>query len=146
MASPDGKQIMHAEVRIGDSVVYMNDPMGRAAPSKESPATTSIWLYVPDSDALFERAVKAGATVSMPMMDAFWGDRMGMLLDPFGVPWGVATRVKDMSAEELREASEEFARKMAAQGGGQGAGSGAEPPQPQGALGEGVEPPQAQDA
>ena len=131
MMTPDGQHTLHAEMRIGDSIVYMSDAMDRPAPSKESPTTTSVWLYVPDADAVFERAVEAGATIGMPMMDAFWGDRMGMLLDPFGLPWGVATHVKDMSEEDLRKAGEEFFRQMATQSGGRGVESSGEPPQVQ---------------
>jgi len=145
MMTPDGQHTLHAEMRIGDSIVYMSDAMDRPAPSRESPATTYVWLYVPDADAVFERAVKAGATTGMPMMDAFWGDRMGMLLDPFGVPWGVATHVKDMSDEELRKAGEEYFRQMASQGGGRGVESGGEPSQAQGANASDG-PQQTQDA
>ncbi len=120
MMSPDGRGIWHAEMRIGDSVIYLNDAMDRPAPSRENPSSTMIWLYVPDCDAVFERAIKAGATAAMPMDDMFWGDRSGMVIDPFGMPWGISTHVKDLSEEEMRRAGEEFAKKMASQGGGQG--------------------------
>jgi hypothetical protein len=91
-------------------------------PSPEAPSPVGIWLYVPDCDALFDRATKAGATVAMPLADMFWGDRMGSLLDPFGVRWSIATHQKDLSEEEVRRAGEEFARNMA-QRGPQGGGS-----------------------
>jgi uncharacterized glyoxalase superfamily protein PhnB len=115
MLAPDGRSIWHAALRIGDSVIFLNDAVGMPMrpPSKEQPSTTAIWLYVPDCDAVFERAVKAGAAPTMPMSDAFWGDRMGMLTDPFGIRWGVATHVKDMTDEEMRRAGEAFAREMA---------------------------------
>jgi PhnB protein len=126
MMSPDGRGIWHAELRIGDSILYLNDAIDRPAPSRENPSTTTIWLYVPDCDAVFERALRAGGTATMPMADMFWGDRSGMLIDPFGIPWGVSTHVRDVSAEEMRRAGEEFARKMASQA-GQGAQGGASP-------------------
>jgi PhnB protein len=145
MMMPGGDQVMHAEVRIGDSVIYMNDPMMKVpAPSTQNPSTTSIWLYVPNCDAMFDQAVKAGATVGMPMADMFWGDRCGMLLDPFGIPWWIATHARDVSMEEMRKAGEEFARQMASQAGGPGSQT------PEGAASQGVpsagEPPQAQGA
>src|SRR5919198_1866291 len=118
--SPDGKSIWHAAIKIGDSMVYLNDAMDPSLkpPSPEAPSPIGIWLYVPDCDALVEQATKAGASVKMPVADMFWGDRMGALLDPFGVRWTVATHVKDMTPEEMRAGGEEFARKMA-QGGAQ---------------------------
>jgi PhnB protein len=123
--APDGKSIWHAEITIGDSVVYLNDPMDPSVkpPSPEAPSPVGIWLYVPDCDALVAQATKAGASVKMPVADMFWGDRMGALLDPFGVLWTVATHVKDMTEEEMRAGGEEFARKMA-QGGAQHEGGG----------------------
>ncbi|HEX9291884.1 MAG TPA: VOC family protein [Anaeromyxobacteraceae bacterium] len=120
MMSPDGRGIWHAEMRIGDSIIYLNDAMDRRAPSRENPSSTMIWLYVPDCDAVFARAIEAGATSAMPLADMFWGDRSGMVIDPFGMPWGISTHVKDLSEEEMRRAGEEFAKKMATQGGGQG--------------------------
>ncbi len=125
MAAPDGKSVWHAELRIGDSPIMLSDPMDPRVkpPSRDAPSAVGIWLYVPDCDALFEQATKAGATVMMPLADMFWGDRFGMVLDPFGVRWGIATHTKDLSQEEIRQAGEEFASKMA-QGAGQGAAQG----------------------
>lgn len=116
MLAPDGRSIWHAALRIGDSVIFLNDAVGMPMrpPSREQPSTTSIWLYVPDCDAVFERAVKAGAAPTMPMSDAFWGDRMGMLTDPFGIRWGIATHMKDMTDAEMRKAGEVFARQQMA--------------------------------
>jgi uncharacterized glyoxalase superfamily protein PhnB len=113
---PFGK-IMHAELKIGDSHLFLNDEFpgsGVQAPGPASPPTSSVMLYVPDVDAAFQRAVQLGARSAMPVMDAFWGDRGGMLVDPFGYPWFIATRVKDLSAEEMRRASEEAVREMEA--------------------------------
>src|SRR6185503_10789678 len=86
-SGPDGK-IMHAELRIGNSLVIINDVMGGAKGPKAcggSPA--SLWLYVDDCDALFNRAVRAGAPVQMPLADQFWGDRGGAVADPEGYTW-----------------------------------------------------------
>jgi PhnB protein len=113
--APDGKSVWHAELRIGDSVLYMNDEMpgGPAeAPTKARPAPVSFWLWVPDSDAAFRKAVDAGASQLHPPTDMFWGDRTAMILDPFGYGWTFATHVKDMTPEEMKRAGEEFARKM----------------------------------
>jgi PhnB protein len=117
--SPDGTGILHAELRVGDSVVFMNDEMPGSdvrAPSREHRSPASFWLYSADCDAAFERAVKAGATAKMAPADMFWGDRCGMVADPFGYNWTFATHVKDMTRDEMRVAGEEFARQMA--GGG----------------------------
>ena len=109
--------IMHAELKIGDSLLFVNDEFpggGARPPGPDAPPTASIMLYVPDVDAAFQRAVQAGATRAMPVMDAFWGDRGGMLIDSFGVPWFIATHVNDMTAEEMRRASEAAVRRMEA--------------------------------
>ena len=93
---PDGK-LMHAEIAIGDSVVMLSDAMRR-------PATqAALHLYVKDCDALFEQALAAGATVTMPLMDMFWGDRYGQLSDPFGNLWSIATHKEDVSPEEMQK-------------------------------------------
>lgn len=118
MMSPDGKNIWHAEIRIGDSVIFVNDesPMSTLrAPSPQHAPTASIQLYVPDCDAVVGRAMNHGAIVTMPPADMFWGDRMGMLTDPFGQVWAVATKVKPLSDEEMRRAGEAFVKQMAAQ-------------------------------
>jgi uncharacterized glyoxalase superfamily protein PhnB len=106
---PTGTTIWHAALRIGDSVFFVNDvfpDMGGI----ESRST--LWLYVPDVDASFKRAVDAGAKVSMPLADMFWGDRLGQVVDPFGQKWNLATRKKEVGAEELKAASEAFAAQM----------------------------------
>ena len=115
MPSPDGKYIWHAELRIGDSIFYLNDEMPGStthAPSREHPATASLALYVEDADALFQRAVGAGATSVMPVQEMFWGDRMGVVTDPFGHSWMVMTHTRDLTQEEIRRGGEEFARRM----------------------------------
>ena len=123
MPSPDGKSIWHAELRIGDSVVFMNDEMpgtSAHAPDQEHPASVGMWLYVPDCDAAFRRAVQAGGKGSMEPADMFWGDRVASVTDPFGYIWNFATHVKDLTEEEMRRAGEEFARKTAAGSAGAG--------------------------
>jgi PhnB protein len=93
---PDGK-IMHAEIQVGDSRVMLADEnpgMGCVAPVSAGWTTSSLYLYVPDVDAAFKRAVAAGAKVAMPVTDMFWGDRYGQFRDPFGVRWSVGTTIK----------------------------------------------------
>jgi PhnB protein len=112
---PDGK-IMHAEVRIGDSRIMMNDAMmGGKGPKEIGGSPASLWLYVEDCDALFNRAVGAGAQVKMPMIDQFWGDRCGTLIDPHGYGWSIATHKEDMTKEEMDTRQVEFMKKFAQQ-------------------------------
>ena len=115
---PDGK-IMHAEIRVGNSIIMLNDEMGGGRSAKAlggSPA--SLWLYVDDCDALFKRAVAAGATVPPGPMgapaDQFWGDRCGAIVDPEGYSWTIATRKEDLTPEELDQRAQEFFKSFAA--------------------------------
>lgn len=115
---PDGK-IMHAEIRIGDSLIMMHDGMGEAkGPRALGGSPASLWLYVEDCDALFNRAVGAGAQVRPgPMgqlMDQFWGDRSGTFIDPHGYQWTVATHKEDLTPEELKQRMDEFMASFAA--------------------------------
>lgn len=118
--APDGKSIWHAQLRIGDTVIALNDDMP-GGPGLVTPAsathkpTGSFMLYSADVDAMFHKAVAAGAKPAMPVTDMFWGDRMGTVVDPFGHAWMLGTHVKDLTTEEMRKAGEEFARQMAAQ-------------------------------
>ena len=115
MPAPGGKTIWHAELRIGDSIVFLNDEMpgmGRAAPTAEAPVPVTMWLYVTDCDAAFRRAVQAGARETMKPADMFWGDRCASIADPHGYLWSFATHQKDLTDEEMRRAGEEFARSM----------------------------------
>jgi len=107
----DGKSIMHAEIRIGDSAIMLCDEMpemGCLSPKSTGGPSGSIYLYVNDADFVFSKAISAGANPMMPMMDEFWGDRVGILSDPFGHRWAVATRKKDMTPEEIQKAGSEF--------------------------------------
>ena len=102
---PSGQKVWHAALRIGASMIFVNDvfpEMGGA------PSHSSMWLYVPDADAAFKRAVDAGGKASMPVTDMFWGDRMGQITDPFGQKWTIATRTKDMTPEEMKAAEKAF--------------------------------------
>jgi len=94
MPTPDGK-VAHAELQIGDSVVMLSEAL------QEPVTSASIYLYVSNADATFDRAVKAGAQSTMPLADMFWGDRYGRLTDPFGVRWGIATHKEDVPPEEM---------------------------------------------
>ena len=114
MPTPDGKT-MHAMIQIGDSFVMMSDEfpqMGANSPTTVGGTSSTIHLYVEDADKIYDQAIKAGATPTMPMMDAFWGDRYGSLIDPYGHSWAVATHKKDMSAEEMQKAAKEFMAQM----------------------------------
>lgn len=110
MAMPDGK-IGHAELKIGDSIIFLSDEMPGMGMSK-SPQTLGgctgvLNIYVPDVDATFERAVTAGAKTAMPVADMFWGDRYGTFIDPFGFAWGIATHVEDVSPAEMDKRAKE---------------------------------------
>ena len=110
MPGPGGK-LMHAEIVIGDSVVMLSDAV------MEPARVSSIFLYVPNVDKTMAKAVKAGATVKMPVMDQFWGDRFGSLFDPQGNIWSIATHVEDVSPAEMRKRTKAAAKQMAAGGG-----------------------------
>jgi|SRR5665647_18468 len=105
---PDGHTI-YAEIQIGDSILTLTDEypeMKAFSPLSSGGGTSaSLFLYVEDVDAVFTKAVSAGATVSLPLNDAFWGDRAGGIIDPFGHRWMLVTHIKDMSDEELQKAS-----------------------------------------
>jgi uncharacterized glyoxalase superfamily protein PhnB len=108
MAGPDGA-VMHAEIRIGDSIVMLGDEspqFGTLSPFSTNGTSGSLHIYVDDADAAFARALRAGATVRYPLEDTFWGDRYGKVTDPFGHEWGIATRVKEMSDDEVQRAAE----------------------------------------
>ena len=103
MNTPEGK-IGHAELTIGDSIVMLSDenPQGGcASPSSLKGTTVTLFLYVEDVDATFQQAVKAGATVLMPVTDMFWGDRHGQLADPFGHRWSIATHKEDLTPDQV---------------------------------------------
>ncbi len=97
-------KLMHGEVQIGDSRLFLSDEFpewGVTGPGASSPVT--IHLYVTDADAAFAQAVEAGAKVSMPLMDAFWGDRYGKLVDPFGHHWSISEHLEDLTPDQIGE-------------------------------------------
>ncbi len=96
-------EIMHAVVKIGDSMVMMSDAMGGM-----DPMPMVLFLYVEDADAVYKRALQAGATTVDELKDQFWGDRAGAVKDPFGNVWWVATHIEDVSMEELQRRLEQM--------------------------------------
>lgn len=100
MPAPDGK-IGHAEIQIGDSVIMLADAPERAADARNG-VTSSLLIYTDDVDAMWKRALGAGATEVQPLENKFYGDRMGMVRDPFGHEWSLGTHVEDVSEEEMQ--------------------------------------------
>jgi PhnB protein len=112
LPGPDGK-LMHAMIRIGDSAIMLADEMpewGSLGPKALKGSPVTIHLYVDDADAFAKRAAAAGAKITMPVADQFWGDRYGKLEDPFGHHWSVGTHVRDVSPEEMQRAMKEMAK------------------------------------
>jgi PhnB protein len=107
LTSP-GAKIMHAEVLIGDSIVMLSDAV------REPAQPANLFLYVEDVDRTFAKAVKAGATILMPVQDMFWGDRFGNVRDPQGNTWGIATHREDVAPKEMKKRAAAFAKRMAA--------------------------------
>ena len=110
MLSPEGK-VMHASIRIGDSVIMLNDetPQWESyGPKHLKGSPVTIHLYVEDADGVFAQAVKAGAKATMPPEDMFWGDRYGRVEDPFGHQWSIGTHVRDVTPEEMQKAMEQM--------------------------------------
>jgi PhnB protein len=114
MPGPDGKSLMHGEIKIGDSTVMISDeqPGGCRAPLSVGAPTSYLYVYVPDVDKTFNQAVKAGAKVVMPVSDMFWGDRFGQVEDPSGHRWGLATHKEDVAPDEMAKRAKEFFAKM----------------------------------
>ena len=100
MSSPDGK-ISHAELKIGDSIIFVNDEMGPMAAATPGTQCMSLFLYVENADKTFTRAVASGAQIDMALENQFWGDRYGKVTDPFGHQWGIATHVEDVAPQEI---------------------------------------------
>jgi uncharacterized glyoxalase superfamily protein PhnB len=114
MPGPDGETVMHAELKFGDSTLMLCEEfpkMGAKSPTSYGGSSVTLHLYVEDADALFNRAVSAGATVKMPLSDMFWGDRYGKVSDPYGHEWGIATHKEDLTPEEIgKRAAEAFSQ------------------------------------
>jgi PhnB protein len=110
---------MHAQIRIGNSELFLNDAMGGGKSLKTiGGSPVGLWIYTEDADALYNKALRAGATVAPGPMgelqDQFWGDRYGTVEDPFGHRWSIATHIKDMSPEQMKTAMDEAVAKMSA--------------------------------
>ncbi|HEX4604942.1 MAG TPA: VOC family protein [Candidatus Angelobacter sp.] len=115
LPGPDGK-IMHAELKIGDSVIFISDEMPNPgnikSPQTLGGCTGNLNIYVPNVDDLFKQAIAAGGKESMAVADQFWGDRYGSFIDPFGYSWGVATHKEDLSPKEVGERAQAFFASM----------------------------------
>lgn len=111
---PDGNSIMHAHLQVGNSAVFLADnfPDIEAKTPASSGIRVVLNLYTEDADTTFDRAVKAGSEVIMPLADMFWGDRYGQIRDPFGHVWAIATHVEDVTPEEAQRRSKEFFASM----------------------------------
>ena len=118
MPSPSGRGIMHATMQIGNSILMMGDEMpgsekcGKSAETLGS-SPISLYVYVPDVDAAFKQAVAAGGREIMPVMDMFWGDRVGQIRDPFGYSWMIGTHKQDLTKDQIKKGAEAFFAQMA---------------------------------
>jgi PhnB protein len=107
---PDGNSIMHADLTIGNSHLFLVDEFpdwNCVGPQTVGGTPVAIHIYVDDVDKVFNQAVAAGAQVKMPLTEMFWGDRYGKLIDPFGHEWSLATHIEDVSPEEMMKRVQE---------------------------------------
>src|SRR5687768_2742034 len=114
MAAPDGR-IAHAELRIGEAVIMLSDSLPQFAtrtPKELGGTTAAIFHFVEDVDSVVQAAADAGATITMEPEDQFWGDRLGHVTDPFGHVWLIATRVEDLTPEEVEARGREVFANM----------------------------------
>jgi PhnB protein len=120
MPDPSGR-IMHAELRIGDSRLMLNDeiPGMAVAPTTAAIHSHSLFIYTEDVDSVYKRAVKAGGRADMQPSDMFWGDRYGTFTDPFGHQWGVATHIEDVAPAEMQRRFEEMTKQKSKAAGAQ---------------------------
>ena len=114
MMSPDGKSLMHAQLKIGNSVLMLAGefPPNCLSPKSRGGSSVYLHIYTENADAAFDRAVKAGCKINMPMSDTFWGDRYGQVEDPFGHQWSIATHKHDYTPEQIAANAKEFMAKM----------------------------------
>ena len=114
LLSPDGQTVMHAQLKIGDTMLMLGGEFPPNTLSPKSRGGTSVYLhlYLADADAAFDRAVKAGCTVKMPVSDMFWGDRYGVVEDPFGHQWSIATHRHDYTLDQIAANAKEFMARM----------------------------------
>jgi PhnB protein len=114
--TPDKKKVMHAEMKIGDSIVMLADEwpdMGSKSPKSLGGSSVVLNLYQDNIDQLWEQAIKGGATVTMPLMNQFWGDRYGQIEDPFGHRWALGQHIEDVAPEEMERRAREAFSQMA---------------------------------
>ncbi len=114
LTTPGGSSVMHAQMRIGDSMLMIGGefPPSALSPKSRGGTSTFLHLYLADADAAFDRAVKAGCKIIMPVSDTFWGDRYGVVEDPFGHQWSLATHKQDLTPEQLSTNAKEFFTRM----------------------------------
>ena len=113
---PMGGKLGHAEIMIGDTHLMLADEfpdMGALGPNSRGGPTASFMIYVPDADAAYDKAVKAGAKADRPLKDEFWGDRIGTVTDPFGHKWSLATHVEDVPPQEIERRMQEWCSSQA---------------------------------
>jgi uncharacterized glyoxalase superfamily protein PhnB len=112
--SPDGKKIMHAELKVGNSMLMLANeyPPMCVSPKARGGTSVTLHLYVENADAAFDRAVKAGCKVKMPLADQFWGDRYGQVEDPFGHLWSIGTHKQDLNEQQITEGAKAAFAKM----------------------------------
>lgn len=111
MPGPDGKGVMHAEMRIGDSIIMMGEehPQEQCKSAETiGGSPVSFYIYLQDVDEAFRVAVAAGARELMPVAEMFWGDRMGTVLDPFGYSWSLASHTRDLTSEQIAQGAKAF--------------------------------------
>ncbi len=117
LKDPNTGSVCHAEVKIGDSYLMMceeNEQWGAKSPVTLGGTASSVHLYVKDVDAVFAKAVKAGGKPEMEPADQFWGDRHGVVVDPFGHRWGLATHIRDLTAEQIEEGAKKWRKEQEA--------------------------------
>jgi uncharacterized glyoxalase superfamily protein PhnB len=114
MHGPDGQTVVHAALRIGSSMLHLNDDvpaLGNRSPPALGGTSVGLHLYVEDADAAFQRAVSAGAEVKMPPSDMYWGNRVGIVVDPFGHLWAIASQKENLTYEEVARRAQTANRK-----------------------------------
>jgi len=114
LMTPDGKTVMHGQLKIGGSMLMLGSefPPDCLAPKSRGGTSVFLHIYTDDADAAFDRATKAGCTIKMPLSDTFWGDRYGVVEDPFGHQWSIATHKKDFTPEEIAANAKAFFASM----------------------------------
>jgi uncharacterized glyoxalase superfamily protein PhnB len=114
LMSPDGKALMHAQMKVGNSMLMLASefPPNCLSPKTRGGSSVYLHIYTENADVLFDRAVAAGCKINMPMSDTFWGDRYGQVEDPFGHQWSFATHKHDWTEEQIAANAKEFMAKM----------------------------------